>query len=76
MKLFNSKITKLSKIFKVESKYINLFNDKLLEKAKQSGWMEAGENVITISDSSGTPRNLITQYRIITVKKAEANMPN
>ena len=60
-KLFNSAILKLPDILYGESKSINLFNKKLAERAKQSGWMEAGENSIMIPDSTGTPRNLITE---------------
>ena len=39
IKLFNSAILKLPEIFDGEPKSINLFNNKLTERAKQSGWM-------------------------------------
>ena len=67
---------KLPDPFNGESKPINLFNEKLAERVKQSGWMEAGANIIMIQDSGGTPRNLITEYGRLTVEDIEANMQN
>ena len=60
--LFNNAILKLPDLFSGESKSINLLNWKFSERAKQSRWMEAGANIKTIPNSTGTPRNLITIY--------------
>ena len=60
IKLFDSVILELTELFDGESKSDNLFNEKLEERAKQSGWMETGANTIMIPDSTRTPRNLIT----------------
>ena len=76
IKLFNSAILKLPEIFDGEPKSINLFNKKLTERAKQSGWMETGANIIMIADSTGTLRNLITEYGRLTVDDIEANTKN
>ena len=68
IKLFNSAILKLPELFDGESKSINLFNEKLAEIVKQSGWMEAVLNIIIIPDYTGTPRNLIIEYGRLTVE--------
>ena len=67
---------KLPELFDGESKYINLFDEKLAERAKQSGWMEAGANIIMIQDSGGTPKKMIAEYGSLTVEDIEANMQN
>ena len=46
----------------------------MAERAKQSGWTETGANIITIPNSSGTPRNLITEYERLTVEYIEKNI--
>ena len=43
IKIFNSAILKLPELFDIESKSINLFNEKLEDRAKQSVWMEPGQ---------------------------------
>ena len=53
-----------------------MFNEKLAERAKQSGWMEAGANITMIPESTGTPRKLITEYGRLTIENIEANMQN
>ena len=53
-----------------------MFYEKLSEREKQSGWMEAGENIIMIPDSTRTPRNLITEYGRLVVENIEANIQN
>ena len=67
---------KFPELFYGESKSVNLFNNKLAERVKQSGCMEAGSNIIVNNDSSGTPRNFITEYGRLTVEYIEANMQN
>ena len=67
---------KLPDIFDKESKSINLFNKKLAEMEKQTGWMEAGENITMINDSSGTPRNIIIEYGRLTVEYINENLQN
>ena len=39
VKIFNSTILNLSEIFDGEPKFVNLFNEKLVEMANQSVWM-------------------------------------
>ena len=53
-----------------------MFNEKLAERAKQSMWMEVGANVIMITGSEGTPRNVITEYVRLAMEKNEANIQN
>ena len=43
IKMFNSSILKLSELFEGEYKSVNVFNEKLAERAKKSAWMETGE---------------------------------
>ena len=74
IKAFNRAIINFSELFDGESKSINLFNQKLEERTKQSGWMESGANIIMIPDSTKTPIHLITEYGTLTVEKIEANM--
>ena len=76
IKMFNSAILKLPELISGESKSVNLFNEKLAERAKQLVWMETGANIIMISDSTGTPRNLITEYDRLIVDDIEANTQN
>ena len=76
IKFFNIATLKLPEIFDGESKSINLFNKKISERAKQSGWMEAGVNIIMIIDSTGTPRNLITEYGRLTVETLKQTSKN
>ena len=74
IKLFNSAILKLPEIFNRESKSINLFNYNLADRAKYLGQMETGANFIMISDSTGTPRKLKTEYGRLTVEDIETNI--
>ena len=74
IKLFNSAILKILELFDRESKSVNLFNKKLAERSKQSGYMETGANIIMIADSTGTPRKKITEYGRLTVEDIEANI--
>ena len=62
IKLFNSTIIKLPDLFDGESKPVNLFNENLAENMNQSGWVKSGANIIIIPDSTGTQRNIITEY--------------
>ena len=68
IRLFNSAILKLLEIFDGKSKSINIFNEKLAERERKSGWMEAGANIIMMPDYTGTPRNLIIEYGRLTVE--------
>ena len=67
---------KFPELFYRESKSVNLFNKKLAERAEQSVWMETGAKIIIIANSTRTPRNLITEYGILTVDDIEANIQN
>ena len=53
-----------------------MFNKKLAERVKQSGWMEAGANIIMIPESTVTPRHLITEYGRLTIENIEAKIQN
>ena len=72
--LFNSAILKLPELFDGESESVNLFNEKLSERYKQSVWMETGSSIIMIADSAGTPRNLITEYGRLNMEDINTNI--
>ena len=53
-----------------------MFNEKLSDRAKQSGWMKAGADIMMITYYTGTPINLITEYGILKMENIEENIKN
>ena len=62
IKLFKLATAKTPETFGGDYKWINLFNDKLLEKAKKSGWKNTGSNIAMIDDTNRNPMNIISEY--------------
>ena len=65
--LYKMAIAALPHKFDVDSSQITQFVEDLRDRAKSSGWSEAGGNIITIPDSNGTNHDLITNYGELTV---------
>ena len=59
---YNKAIQPLDIKFDGDSKNINLFQTQLSRRAENSGWNKGSGDIINISDSSGTDKNLITEY--------------
>lgn len=66
MKLYNAATAALPFKFDADAKGINMFCEKLKDRAIQSGWHLAGGNILSIPDSQGVDRDLITQYGQLT----------
>jgi len=62
MKLFRDACSPLVCLFDIDSKGVNLFCEKLNERAEKAGWLAPGGNILDIPDDGGTNRNLITEY--------------
>ena len=71
MKLFRDATSPLTYIFDLSSKNVNIFCEKLHERAEKSGWLAPGGNVLDIPDDDNVPRNLITEYGRLTMENVD-----
>ena len=73
IKIFNYETQKLQKTFDGESKSINIFNKKLLERENNSGQVENRSNTLIIQDINRNLINLTYKYGRLTIDDIRAH---
>ena len=64
--LYSKATTSITIPFDGSSKNINLFQSQLLRKAENTGWNSGTCDILTITDTNGDYRNVITEYGCVT----------
>ena len=66
LKIYNAATEALPVKFDCQSKSVSTFCEKLIDRANEAGWKTGASNMLTIPDSNGEDRSLLTEYGRLT----------